>query len=386
MSKEKRNDEFDLLKSQIDDLKSLVDTPVGKNPTQRAENELLDSLSNDVEHYHKKVQLKKEKTHVRKEKIIARELQKEKLHLAEQENIADDDVDVSAITAAAAAAAVVDTDQGHNGSQDIDDELEEEDDDDDEDDGMLVDSELEDDEFNGVPIEVNLKKKRSAGDATPPPSSKKRGRNNKSKKVYPWTKAEDEAIVYYKEDQKYSWKKIEEQLDFRHTWQAIQMRYLRNHKSRNEEWSRFMEVKLINSIRKDWENRWKRIGIDLGKDFSSERCIQKNMELCKRMEMEYVKTIFENKEIKTGYSNPFNDIKDPEAHKKLMLVYMGLDSITYEDSDEEEEEEEDIDAPTTVAAAVAASVGAEVSEPSPSKEIKNDVATVETDIGVETSK
>lgn len=346
MSKEKRNDEFELLKSQIDDLKSIVDEEKpseaanGEPREEQSERErdrdrdrdLLDSLSNDVEHYHKKVQLKKEKSSVRREKLIAQELQKEKLQLAEEEEEeaerGDEDVDVSAITAAAAAAAAAVGEE--RPAQENDNESD-----------NILDSELEDEEYSGVPIEVNLnKKKRAEGEESPAPVVKRR-RPTKGKKAYPWTKAEDEAIVYYKEDQKYSWKKIEEQLDFRHTWQAIQMRYLRNHKSRNEEWSRFMEVKLINAIRRDWESRWKRIGLDLGKDFSSERCIQKNMELCKRMEMEYVKTIFENKEIKTGYSNPFNDIKDPEAHKKLMLVYMGLDSITYEDSDEEEEGEQD---------------------------------------------
>lgn len=156
------------------------------------------------------------------------------------------------------------------------------------------------------------------------------------RKVSSWTKVEDDAIVYYKEEMKYSWKKIEELLEKKHSWQAIQMRYLRNHKSRNDEWSRYMEIKLINAIRKDWENRWKRISADLGKEFGTERCTTKNIEICKKMELPYYKSVFKNKEITTGYKNQFNDIKDAEAHKKLMLVYMGLDSITYEDSDNED--------------------------------------------------
>lgn len=156
------------------------------------------------------------------------------------------------------------------------------------------------------------------------------------RKVSSWTKAEDDAIVYYKEEMKYSWKKIEELLEKKHSWQAIQMRYLRNHKSRNDEWSRYMEIKLINAIRKDWENRWKRISADLGRDFGTERCTTKNIEICKKMELPYYNNVFKNKEVTVGYKNQFNDIKDAEAHKKLMLVYMGLDSITYEDSDNED--------------------------------------------------
>ncbi|QPG73724.1 hypothetical protein FOA43_001037 [Brettanomyces nanus] len=156
----------------------------------------------------------------------------------------------------------------------------------------------------------------------------------------PWSKTEDDAIVYYKEEMKYSWKRIEELLKHRHSWQAIQMRYLRNHKSRNEEWSRYMEIKLINNIRKDWENRWRRISADLGKDFSVERCMNKNIEICKKMEIPYYSSVFENKDITQGYENPFHDIKDPEQHKKLMLVYMGLDSISYEDAEEPGAKEE----------------------------------------------
>ncbi|KAG7755060.1 hypothetical protein KL931_005035 [Ogataea haglerorum] len=153
-----------------------------------------------------------------------------------------------------------------------------------------------------------------------------------------WTKAEDDAIVYYKEEMKYSWKEIEKMLNGRHSWQAIQMRYLRNHKSRNDSWSRFMELRLVNAIRKDWENRWKRISKDLGNDLTVERCIMKNIELCKKMDDPIFGKMFSNKEITLGYGNPNNDIKDEESHRKLMLVYMGLDSISYE-SDEGEQAE-----------------------------------------------
>ncbi|TID30325.1 hypothetical protein CANINC_001112 [Pichia inconspicua] len=175
------------------------------------------------------------------------------------------------------------------------------------------------------------------------------------RKVVEWSKEEDDAIVYYKEEMKYSWKRIEELLESKHSWQAIQMRYLRNHKSRNEDWSKFMEVKLINAVRKDWENRWRRISAELGKHFTPERCLAKNIDICKKIETDYYTQVFQNKEFKNAYLNPLHDIKDPEQHKKLLLVYMGLDSISYEDEP---------DAAEAVEATEAAAKAAESSEKS----------------------
>jgi hypothetical protein len=204
----------------------------------------------------------------------------------------------------------------------------------------------------------NLDNVENNGEGVDKPAKRRPGRKPINRQTKEWTKSEDDAIVYYKEEMKYSWKRIEELLDNKHSWQAIQMRYLRNHKSRNDEWSRYMEVKLVNAIRKDWENRWKRISADLGKDFGPERCVTKNIEICKKMELPYYNSVFANKDIVQGYTNQFHDIKDSEAHKKLLLVYMGLDSITYEESDEEgnkediskgNERDEEGDEETTVA-------------------------------------
>lgn len=169
------------------------------------------------------------------------------------------------------------------------------------------------------------------GDEENDSDSKRKKRKLDGKKHVKWTKAENDAVVYYKEELKYSWKRIAKMLDNRHTWQSIQMRYLRNYKSRNEEWSKYMETRLIDAIRKDWENRWFRVAKSLGKDFTAERCMSKNIEICKKVDTPYYSSIFEKKDIQVGYENPNNDIRDEEAHKKLMLVYMGLDSISYED-------------------------------------------------------
>lgn len=252
-----------------------------------AGNGLLESLTTDIEKYHKKVQLKKKFDHstLAMEKKIAKDLNKS------QEN-------------------------SENPKK------------------RNLELETQTDDANINNDNTNQSKDLNTNSTNNEPSNKKA--KTTSKKISSWTKAEDDAIVYYKEEMKYSWKKIEELLEQQHSWQAIQMRYLRNHKSRNDEWSRFMEIRLINLIRKDWENRWKRISAELGKDFGPERCITKNIEICKKMELPYFSNVFTNKDITSGYKNQFNDIKDAEAHKKLMLVYMGLDSITYEDSDNED--------------------------------------------------
>ncbi|GMM29567.1 hypothetical protein DAMA08_023120 [Martiniozyma asiatica (nom. inval.)] len=316
----KDDDEFESMlrldKSQFEEdnsndllLKKDYDVSNG-NSEEDHRTSFLASLSNDVEHYRKKVQLKRnaENPHLEKEKEIVKELERER----EEERVQEEDVDENANHL---------TSVNENEDQNISDQNE-----------VSVDSKL-------TAETAILQQKRQVDDEDyDSSSSDKRPKLHQGKKVYAWTRAEDEAIVYYKEEMKYSWKKIEQELAGRHSWQAIQMRYLRNHKSRNDEWSRFMEIKLINAIRKDWENRWKRIGQELGRDFGAERCITKNMEICKKMEMPYYSQVFQNKEITTGYKNPFNDIKDAEAHKKLMLVYMGLDAISYEDSDDEKTE------------------------------------------------
>ncbi|VEU22596.1 DEKNAAC103373 [Brettanomyces naardenensis] len=282
---------------------------------------LLENLNSDIELYHKKVQLKRKiENSLAKEKEIQENLIREAensdfpLHKKEKakEGAEEETKDVEK--------SGVGPDGGREDGREEEVEVE-------------VDEETADDKKDDVSTNGGI-----AEEVLESPNSSSTENDHKRRRrgtTIPWNKTEDDAIVYYKEEMKYSWKRIEELLKGRHSWQAIQMRYLRNHKSRNEEWSRYMEIKLINHIRKDWENRWKRISQELGKDFSVERCVNKNVEICKKMEMPYYASVFENKEITAGYDNPFHDIKDPEQHKKLMLVYMGLDSISYEDSDNE---------------------------------------------------
>lgn len=296
------------LEPKVEDKKSTVaiDHEGNEDSKEASRKSLLDDLSNDVEMYHKKVQLKRKiEGNLSKEREIQASLIKESEEREQDKDDEDKEAKVIASEATKLAASIEKAG-------------------DEEDDTKTTKKTKR----NSAAVETDVGVK---------PTSRKRRRRGLT---IPWTKNEDDAIVYYKEEMRYSWKRIEELLNHRHSWQAIQMRYLRNHKSRNEEWSRYMEIKLINVIRKDWENRWKRISNELGKDFSVERCLNKNIEICKKMEIPYYASVFKNKEITAGYANPFHDIKDAEQHKKLMLVYMGLDSISYEDSDNESEGEE----------------------------------------------
>ncbi|CDK29061.1 unnamed protein product [Kuraishia capsulata CBS 1993] len=137
-----------------------------------------------------------------------------------------------------------------------------------------------------------------------------------------WTPEEDELLVHYKEELNFSWKYIARLIGKTHSWQAVQMRYLRTHKPRNEVWTPADEARLVYMIKRDWDTRWKRISSDLGPAFNFERCRDKARELCNDMDSERQASLFQS-----------------DSDKKLMLVYMGLDSISYE-SDEESGEGE----------------------------------------------
>lgn len=91
------------------------------------------------------------------------------------------------------------------------------------------------------------------------------------KRIKRWTQEEDRLIIHYKENLKKSWKDIESLLDGKHSWQAIQMRYLRCHKTRNNTWKDEDVEKLLLRIQEDFDNRNKRILIEMGPSFSAQR-------------------------------------------------------------------------------------------------------------------
>ncbi|AOA64118.1 hypothetical protein PP7435_CHR3-0675 [Komagataella phaffii CBS 7435] len=158
------------------------------------------------------------------------------------------------------------------------------------------------------------------------PTFKREG--HKVARIQKWTEEEDSLIIYYKEQMHYSWKSIAQLIGKTHSWQAVQMRYLRTHKLRNANWSEKDEIRLINTIKKDWNNRWKRISSDLGPAFTPERCQDKASKLVKAIESSYVSKLFEQS---TAADNiPHN--------KKLMMIYRGIDVISYTDSEDEDQD------------------------------------------------
>ncbi|ODV98260.1 hypothetical protein PACTADRAFT_48054 [Pachysolen tannophilus NRRL Y-2460] len=153
----------------------------------------------------------------------------------------------------------------------------------------------------------------------------------KDKKIKRWTKEEDDLIIFQKEALKKSWKDIELLLDRKHSWQAIQMRYLRCHKQRNNEWSDFDEQRLLDKISEDYENRFKRLAVELGPSFNSERIYAKINELAKS-EGNVPRLI------KVYYDTADEDEDDIDDEDKV-----DEEEDEDDEDDEEEDEEEDDD-------------------------------------------
>lgn len=97
--------------------------------------------------------------------------------------------------------------------------------------------------------------------------------SKKSPKLYPqskkWTQEEDDLIIYQKEFLEKSWKDIALLLDSKHSWQSIQMRYLRRHKSRSSLWRDEDVEQLLERIQDDFDNRVKRLLLEMGPSFSA---------------------------------------------------------------------------------------------------------------------
>lgn len=128
-----------------------------------------------------------------------------------------------------------------------------------------------------------------------------------------WTPEEDNLIIRYKEERNMPWKRIASLLGGHRTWQAVQMRYLRTHKLRESPWSSKDLEYLVDSLKQDWEGRWKRVAKNLGPTFSPQKCCDQIKSIC----------IDEQDELHFSQNGDL---------KKLMMVYLGLESITY-DSD-----------------------------------------------------
>ncbi|ANB13437.1 Myb-related protein A [Sugiyamaella lignohabitans] len=116
--------------------------------------------------------------------------------------------------------------------------------------------------------------KRARGEAFP----SSRRIITKPTEFHRWTEQDDMLISYLKEEKEFSWRRIAEAIQGRHTWQAIQMRYLRSLKNRYAPFTEEEEGKLEEAILNDWRGRWKRVSFEMGPSFSEERVIRKCME------------------------------------------------------------------------------------------------------------
>lgn len=135
-----------------------------------------------------------------------------------------------------------------------------------------------------------------------------------------WTPEEDRQIIDYKENHDKTWKEISSLLTGRHTWQAVQMRYLRNLKGRNDPWHESQISKLYEVIEKDWNMRWKRISNELGPSFSPERVVQKVQELCKDTKRRINVTNASNSSTSATNASSANG-NDDDERKEILRLY-----------------------------------------------------------------
>lgn len=94
-----------------------------------------------------------------------------------------------------------------------------------------------------------------------------------------WTQSDDLLILYLKEVENLTWKEAALLIRYRHSWQAVQMRYLRTLCRLTGEWSEEDTNRLKLVVSRDWATRWKRIATEMGPQFPIERCYRKLHEL-----------------------------------------------------------------------------------------------------------
>lgn len=117
------------------------------------------------------------------------------------------------------------------------------------------------------------------------PSKKKNISLSKSKKlvlkkdhskaaIRRWTESDDDKVAFLREYGNLKWHEVTEFINGRHTPQAVQMRYLRSLKRRNDTLTPGERTKLKKLVEEDYESRFKRISTQMGPSFTQVR-IQK---------------------------------------------------------------------------------------------------------------
>ncbi|CAN6626776.1 hypothetical protein TRVA0_011S00452 [Trichomonascus vanleenenianus] len=89
-----------------------------------------------------------------------------------------------------------------------------------------------------------------------------------------WCERDDYIISVLKEAYDFPWRRIATFIDNRHSWQAVQMRYLRTLKNRNQLFNAEESKRFLVCLKRDWETRFHRIACEMGNGFSVKRCIK----------------------------------------------------------------------------------------------------------------
>lgn len=89
--------------------------------------------------------------------------------------------------------------------------------------------------------------------------------------VRKWTESDDDKVAFLREYGNLKWHEVTEFINGRHTPQAVQMRYLRSLKRRNDTLTPNEKAKLYKLVVEDYENRFKRISTQMGPSFTQVR-------------------------------------------------------------------------------------------------------------------
>ncbi|KAG5367758.1 hypothetical protein CJU90_4064 [Yarrowia sp. C11] len=92
-----------------------------------------------------------------------------------------------------------------------------------------------------------------------------------TKRPVRWTPCDDRLILYLKEIEGLTWKESALMIRYRHSWQAVQMRYLRTLCRLTGKWTKQETDRLESIVARDWAGRWKRIATEMGPQFPVER-------------------------------------------------------------------------------------------------------------------
>lgn len=153
--------------------------------------------------------------------------------------------------------------------------------------GYMDDDETESDEYAGSPITPESRERvkmstRSRGVAKRGFTQLQRVARaramtsslNQNKEVRRWTDSDDDKVAFLREYGKLKWHEVTEFINGRHTPQAVQMRYLRSLKRRNDGVTSSERKKLTKLVIEDYEGRFRRLSIQMGPAFTPVR-IQK---------------------------------------------------------------------------------------------------------------